>query len=405
MAPVEGFEFRTGLVPAKDRDGTKDGADTRAAETAGPGPLARPPSLLVFLTFATIALLYLFDVRFGITEDEAIRRELRPVATVAELDARVNAALDRNDVEDALVYAEIAEYVERPLPEETQSRLTAALSTGAAIARNSAGFASGFVTGDGTSIAELAGAVTSDLTVVGDVRDIAGEGGRMVLGQDYNEFVLGLSVVGLAATGATIATGGGGLSAKLGASVLKVAARSGTLTVDFMRTLLRLTREAVKPDELGTILRSARVTDLRATQEALTAYARSLRQSEIVQVATRLGELGNRVGPGETVRLLKYVKTTENLEDVTAMSARLGKKTRGIIELTGKTSLRAFKTALNVVEFLIEQILAFLVWLAALLGSFLMKRIFRRRKTRPASRSFSDSAKSHVTLQAKPARL
>ncbi len=236
--------------------------------------------------------------------------------------------------------------------------------------------------------------MTSDLTVVGDVRDIAGEGGKMMLGQEYYEFVLGLSVVGLAATGATIATGGGGLSAKLGASVLKVAARSGTLTVDFMRTLLRLTREAVKPDELATILRSARITDLRATREALTAYARSLRSSEIVQVAKRLGELGNRVGPGETVRLLKYVKTTENLEDVTAMSARLGKKTRGIIELTGKTSLRAFKTAPNVVEFLIEQILAFLAWLAALLGSFLVKRIFRRRKTRGLREVFPTAQKS-----------
>jgi hypothetical protein len=143
MAPVEGLEFRTGqsltedLGKAKDLGEAKNGLGARDADTA-PGPLARVPSLLLFLTFATIALLYLFDVRFGITEDEAIRRELRPVATVAELDARVNAALDRNDIEDALVYAEIAGYVERPLPEDTQNRLTAALSTGAAIARNSA---------------------------------------------------------------------------------------------------------------------------------------------------------------------------------------------------------------------------------------------------------------------------
>jgi hypothetical protein len=91
------------------------------------------------------------------------------------------------------------------------------------------------------------------------------------------------------------------------------------------------------------------------------------------------------VGPGETVRLLRYVRTTENLDDITSMSARLGKKTRGVIELTGKTSLRAFRTALNVFEFLVEWMIGFISWLATILSLALLKRIFRRqRKLRPA---------------------
>ncbi len=66
------------------------------------------------------------------------------------------------------------------------------------------------------------------------------------------------------------------------------------------------------------------------------------------------------------MRLLRYVRTTENLDDITAMSARLGKKTRGVIELTGKTSLRAFRTALNIFEFLSKWFLGFLAWLATI---------------------------------------
>ncbi|MEY4879696.1 MAG: hypothetical protein RJB62_1165 [Pseudomonadota bacterium] len=347
--------------------------------------MARLPSLLLLLTGLTVVFLYFFDVRFAISEDAAIQRELRPVATTTALDEKVNAALDRDDVEDAGMYIEIADYMDRALPVETRTRFANAMTTSASIARNTGAFATGFVTGEGTSIAGLAGAVSSDLTVVGDVRDIASEGTKLVLGQDYNEFILGLSVVGLAATGATVATGGGGLPAKLGVSIIKVAARAGTLTVDFARTLQRLARDAVRPQELATILRSTRLTDLRATEEALVAYARNARQADIFPVMAKLGELGNTVGPGETVRLLRYVRTTENLDDITSMSARLGKKTRGVIELTGKTSLRAFRTALNVFEFLVEWMIGFISWLATILSLALLKRIFRRqRKLRPA---------------------
>ena len=131
--------------------------------------MGRLALILFALTAAVIAGLYVFGVRFPISEDEAIHRELRQSATAEDLDKRVNSALEKGDVDDASMYAEVAQYMDRKLSPATQAKLDAALSTGATIARNTGDFASGFVTGEGTSVAGLAGAVTSDITVVGDV--------------------------------------------------------------------------------------------------------------------------------------------------------------------------------------------------------------------------------------------
>ena len=339
--------------------------------------ISRLPYVLMFLTAWLVAVLYFLDVRFEITLDEAIKRELRPVATTATLDARVNEALDQADVDEAAMYLEIADYMQRPMPEETRARLREAVVRSATFAHNAAGFANGFVKGEGTTIAELAGAVTADLTVVGDIRDITGEGSKMIRGHEYNRLVLGLSVVGLAATGATVASGGGGVPAKLGVSILKVGARMGTLTAEFAATLLRLSREAVNLNGVGTILLRTRRADFIGAEDALIAYARGVREAEIFPVVSKLGAIGDNVGPGETVRLLRYVRTTENLDDVALMSTRLGKKTRGIIELTGKTSLRAFRTSLNVLEMMIEWIVGFAAWVAGLIASAIGSRAIR----------------------------
>jgi hypothetical protein len=344
--------------------------------------MARLALILLVLTVAGIGVLYFMDTHFVITEDEAIQRDLRAHATSADLDKHVGDAIARDDIDDANMYAELASWMGRSLTPETQKKLDAANSTAATVVRNAGQFASGFVTGEGgTSMAGLAGAVTSDVTVVGDVRDIANEGSKMVHGKDYSELVLGLSVVGVAATVAVVATGGGGVVAKLGVSILKVAKRAGTLTIDFARTLTRLTRDAVNGQELARVLKGVDLTDLRATERAVTEYARTVKGAEIFPVLSKLADISRAAGPGEAVRLLKYGRSTKDLDDIAAMSARLGKKTRGVVELTGKTALRFFKTSLNILEFLIEKILWLVGWLATLLGMSATKRIFRGART------------------------
>ncbi len=55
-------------------------------------------------------------------------------------------------------------------------------------------------------MAGLAGTAPGDLFVFGDIRDAAREGSRYVSGQNYDQLILGLSVVGIAITAGTYAT-------------------------------------------------------------------------------------------------------------------------------------------------------------------------------------------------------
>ena len=128
------------------------------------------------------------------------------------------------------------------------------------------------VNGDFDSEAGFACVVATDLTSVGDVRDLVAQGGNYITGQPVNYFTLGIATVGLTLTAATIATGGGMLPLRAGASFLKAANKVGKMPP-------RLVAESA-PCWRGSINRGA-------MDEALL-LARELRIGEIGRPLSRL---------------------------------------------------------------------------------------------------------------------
>lgn len=346
--------------------------------------LSRLGLVLLFLTVVGLALAYVTGLGFSIPIEKAVQTDLAAASSPDLINQKIVAALERDDVDEADMYVAIAEFMNYELPPETLTKLDDAHALSATVVRNTWQFGEGFATGEADTNAGLAGAVASDLTVVGDVRDIAAEGTKLLQGEPYNELILGLSVVGIGVTATTIATGGGGVVVKAGVSLLKAARRTGRLTAEFAQTLTRLTSEAVNMPLLRQTLRSTDLTDLKRTQEVFTAYGRNVRASRLIPVLSRLGELNNTVGPAETVRLMRFVKTSENLDDVADMTKRFGIRSRGIIELTGKTALRSFKTSFKLIEWVAEGIYGLIAWLGGLIMMVLMRgvRIFKRAPMR-----------------------
>ena len=68
-------------------------------------------------------------------------------------------------------------------------------------------FASGLITGEPKDMAGLAGTALGDLFVFGDIRDAVREGSRYVSGENYDQLILGLSVVGIAITAGDLRDG------------------------------------------------------------------------------------------------------------------------------------------------------------------------------------------------------
>ncbi|HEY4344000.1 MAG TPA: hypothetical protein VGN05_06635 [Parvibaculum sp.] len=285
----------------------------------------------------------------AIPAEPFVRAELAQKTSGTDLSRRIDKALDAGAYDDAVMYGDIAAYAQMPIEAGTASRLENEKSIGRRVARNTGSFFEGFISGEGNDTSSFVGVVTSDLSVVGDVRDIGQEGAKLVKGEEYSRLVLGLSVVGLAVTTATVASGGTALPARIGVSLLKVAKKAGTLTVDFARDITRLLNEAVNFDKLGGTLKSINLADTSATRHAITDYANGVSVAKLTPALDNIAALEKSVGPAESVRLLKYVNNGEDLARVTKMSGKLGTKTRGIVEITGKTSLRAFKTVANLV--------------------------------------------------------
>ena len=311
-----------------------------------------------------------------------IRAELADSTSGADLSRRIDKALDEDRFDDAVMYRDIATYMNMPLDPQTQARLDEEESLPATLQRSTGGFFEGFVTGEGGDTASMAGAITSDLTVVGDIRDIGTEGGKLIRGEDYSQFILGLSVVGLAATTATVATGGGGLPARIGVSILKVAKKAGHITEAFAKNMARLLREAVNFDKLRDVLRSTDLANTSATRRAMTEYADTISFAKVTPVLDDVATLSKSAGPAETVRLLKYADNTDDLARLSKMSGKLGTKTRGIIEITGKTSLRAFKTVANLALLALQWIWEIGAAIGALFLGGLARSVRKRRRRR-----------------------
>jgi len=318
-----------------------------------------------------------FNSGLELSGEDAVRHELQQTTSSEDLGNRVNTALDEGDYESAAMFAEVAEFTGFALPPEAAAALLEASGITATIGRTGSQLASGFFTGEANGLAGLTGAVVSDLTVVGDVRDISAQAPNMIAGEPYNELILGLSVVGVGVTGATVATGGGGLPGRIGVTLLKVAAKTGSLTVDFSRTLTRMVGDAVNLPGLRQTLRSVDLGNTAATREAVGAYARSINTAELAPVVARMGDIRGAAGASESVRLMRYVRTTDDLDDIAGMSSVLGRQTRGVIEITGKTSLRSFRVTLRIGEWILRNIIAFLSWLGSAVALFVARSVRR----------------------------
>ncbi len=109
--------------------------------------------------------------------------------------------------------------------------------------------------------AALAGTALGDLFVVGDIRDLTREGIHAARGEPVDELVVGLAAVGVAITAGTYATLGLTIPLRAGLTLIKVAARTGRMSIDFTMALGRMLRRAVVDGSESTVtVRAARET-------------------------------------------------------------------------------------------------------------------------------------------------
>jgi hypothetical protein len=309
----------------------------------------------------------IFDAKAARNIEAEAREAIRRSISAEALARRIDRALARGQRDDAAMYAEIAALAGFAIPASTQTRLAQAL------AQQATAMAGVGPAQSSNAASALSGAVAAELSIVGDIRDIAAEGEKLVAGMPYDELLLGLSVIGVAL--ATVSPSGSAamIRAKGGASVLKVAAREGQLTAELTRQLRRLLSEAVDWPALARMLQRTPLSDQAATRKAVEAYSAQVRLAMLFPMLKKIERMRERAGTSEAVRLMRFVRTSEDLDAIAAMSEALGRKTRGVVEITGKTRPRLLEGRFNLFTLIAENVPALLAWLGSLLVLFLSR--------------------------------
>jgi hypothetical protein len=196
------------------------------------------------------------------------------------------------------------------------------------------------VNGDFDSEAGFACVVATDLTSVGDVRDLVAQGGNYLMGQPVNYFTLGVASVGLTLTGATIATGGGMLPLRAGASFLKAANKVGRMPprlVAEVSTMLARSINRGALDEALTMARELRFGDLG---RPLGRLFNPQSVAAVTDLATDFGRIG-RVGGVRAMKL--SVEAADSTRDVKVLAKTAEKyqdKFPAVMKLLGRGVVR-----------------------------------------------------------------
>lgn len=255
--------------------------------------------------------------------------------TAADATRAVEAALTEDDVALATSYLALADARRLAIPAELRARVEAANGTAAQALRSAKEFGMGFVTGQPSDLAGLAGAAASDLMVWGDIRDAGREGLKMVRGEDPDELILGLSAVGIAVTAGTYATVGASLPVRIGISLVKVAKRTGRLSAGLLRAFTRAARESVDLVALRRLLSGSAAVD----GAAVKSVVRTDRLATLTRMLDDTARVQAKAGTRAALEGLKVAEGGRDLSRVARLADAKGAQTLAILKTLGRGAI------------------------------------------------------------------
>ncbi|EWY36508.1 hypothetical protein N825_26625 [Skermanella stibiiresistens SB22] len=243
------------------------------------------------------------EIREGLI---SLARETTPRV---ELERRIAESLAGDDPEGAADYFQLADLTGVEIDPDLKHRFAEETAFLPGLMRSAGAGTRGFVTGDGEGTAGTVGAVLSDLTVIGDLRDATAQTGHYLRGEEVDEVMLALSAAGIGLTAATLATAGVALPVKLGVSVAKVARRTGKMSKEFAHSIVELAR-------LGN-----------------TAKLRDAMRS--------VGAIGGATSPRGALTVIRSLDHVDELPKAERIAAVMGKPTAGLFKVAGRRVLTA----------------------------------------------------------------
>lgn len=283
------------------------------------------------------------------------------------LDMEINKSIDEGRFDDARMYINIGKQHGYGLYYDQYQQKLDRLDTKENRLKNDVGnFVGGFVSGKGNSGAGLAGAITADFTVVGDIRDLHTEHKKYQENQPVDKLVASLSGVGIGLTALTIGSAGTTAPAKVGVSVVKMAKKTSQLTIRFQKQILKLSRQVFDWDTFINASRQSKGMQNMVRAAKSSYNPKAVRPIE--RLASQVNQIQNRTSVIDTVRMMRYVESTDDLRHLQKVTLKHGKNTKGYLKLLGKSVLRGGK--------ILKKTAQFMIWTVSTIVSAIFSLIF-----------------------------
>jgi len=319
---------------------------------------------LFFLIITISAYLYLPNTLLYQKVPPNLDKELRSKATKSYLQLQIKNALNKNNIEDAQDFLNLANYLNIEINATLKNRLLKQQQPLQKTIRNTKDFFSGFISGKSENKSSLAGSIVSDFTVVGDIRDIYKEGNRYIKNQKYNKITLYLSVIGLGLSGATIVSLGSAAPIKASASILK----SAKLTKNFSKILSKKLEKSIDLK----VLKQIDYTSLNSIKKGAKTFKNSINLKPIKAILKDLQTIKKNSSTIDTIKVLKYIDSEQDLKKLVKISNKYKKNTKSVLKVLGKSAFRGAKIVVKKTAKYFFVLTIFIIFLILSLISFFL---------------------------------
>lgn len=213
--------------------------------------------------------------------------------------------------------------------------------------------------------AELVCGLSVNLTVAGDVLSLSRESAAWARGDAVDQLDVTLSLIGIGATGAVVASGGTSYVVKAGAGLMKTAYRMGRMTPGVQRIYRQAARNGVDWAQV----RAARNTDDMLRARRMEALRPAL------DLTDALGTVSAQAGMRGALHLVGHVDDLAQAQRMARATRALGPRSVGAFEVLGKarflrTGLRLGQPIFEALAAIVAAITVFLamVWTRVLRG-------------------------------------
>lgn len=335
---------------------------------------------MIFLIFTIIFSVGIFNsYEFELVPVD-IDEELKKVATKEYFENSIRNAISSNSIEDAQNYYDLANYLNVGLNSQIINSLESSKNKSFVDSSFEKGnnIIQGFVLGKTENEEQFISSVVSDFTVVGDIRDFSSEFTSYVNEKPYNQLILGLSAVGIGLSASQLITVGVTTPLKFTSTVLKVTAKSGKLSKEFLKVLVEKLSKTV---DFKVLKKEMDLSSPETIQKSFSKVGNAFDISHIKGISKDLNAVRNNTSIYDSTRLLQYVDTEKDLQRVAQITEKYKKSTKTVMKILGKGILKATKTVVKYSSLLILEILGLLFSLIGLFfSSYLLKFIFSAKK-------------------------